>query len=152
MKYIGNIIAILVVVVIFLALLQLKKDENFNAFLDRIKLYFSELFRITKHNIKMEVSPKWKPKKLSIETESALINNFPEIFLDFTQKDWENFWKIIYQPKKEKQGWFEVMRYRTKEEIEEALKKNYPQFEDFSEKKWRFFWEECLRILWKEED
>jgi hypothetical protein len=151
MKYIVNIIVIVLIVALFFALIQFKKGETYGSIHSKISQFFSQLINITKQNIKMQTAPQRKPRLTNIEIETGLIGYMPEVFGNFNELDWQNFWALIYEPIKEKKGFFQVRTYRTKDEIEKILAKRYPKFVDFTEDQWKSFWD-VVRISWTEEE
>jgi hypothetical protein len=152
MKYIVNIIAIaLVIVLVFLAI-YLKNSGNYplNEQIRNFSKYFSQFINVVKHNVGMEISPLRKQNLTYIEREASLREYLPTVFGQFSDRDWQNFWALIYEPIQKKQGKFKVKTYRTKDEIEDYLREHYPNsFGYFQANHWFNFWS-IARVNWEE--
>jgi hypothetical protein len=148
MKYIGNIIAIIIVALLIWGVVQIKKGDRQYLFQEHIEGFFNQVKRfvgIKKQNIAMEVSPSRRRPITFIEKEETLRVFAPDLFGTFSPQDWTRFWGIFYDPIKEKQGLFTVKRYRTEEEIKSYLTEKYPNpFSYFQPVHWSYFWE----IVW----
>lgn len=154
MKYLGNIIAIIVVGVLVWGAIQFKKSDTYQSLRWKLGNAFQHIktfINVHKHNISMEWSPSRKSPLTFIEKEEALRVYIPEVFGKFDARQWREFWALIYVPIEEKQGSFKVKRYRTKEEIESYLRYKYHNpFAYFEKGHWFVFWN-ILRISWEDE-
>ncbi|MCM8787791.1 MAG: hypothetical protein NC935_07075 [Candidatus Omnitrophica bacterium] len=156
MKYIVNIAAILIIVFLVFLLIHVKTSALDNKFGLKIKNFFQQIFtffKIQKQNIGIEISPQKTRTLTFIEKETYLRMFAPATFGNFTDRDWQEFWSIIYEPIGDKQGKFTVKRYRTKDEIEAELINRYPNpFAFLRGEHWRMFWNDILNINWVEEE
>jgi len=97
---------------------------------------------VFKHNLSFTVSPQRRRPFDLLAKESRLIHMAPNTFGQYGPSDWGEFWNVVYQPLKEKEGSFMVKRYRTKGEIESWLvSKHSKPFSKFTEKHWKYFWD-----------
>lgn len=152
MKYFINIIAIIVVVLLVLGAIQFKSSDTYYYLKSRVEYFFQRAknyVEVKKHNIGMETAPKRKAPLTFIVQEETLRRYIPHVFGKFDQQEWNEFWGLIYEPIKEKQGFFKVKRYRSKSEIESYLKNHYPDpFTRFRESNWYDFWN-IANISWE---
>ncbi len=148
MKYIVNIIAIIIVALLIWGVIQVKERNTRYPFQDHIEGFFDQVKRfvgIKKQNIGMEISPSRRPPLTFIQKEQTLKLFAPNLFESFSPQDWQKFWAILYEPIEEKKGKFSVKRYRTEEEIKSYLIEEYPNpFSYFKPVHWGYFWE----IVW----
>ncbi|UCC95421.1 MAG: hypothetical protein JSW40_01395 [Candidatus Omnitrophota bacterium] len=153
MKYIVNIVAILLVVILVFAVIEFKDSSSYYALqknFQRLLQPIQQFFKVKKHNISMEVSPERQPPLTFIEQEANLREFVPDVFGKFDERDWQQFWSLIYLPTTEKQGLLAVKRYRTKEEIEDYLRDRYPRpLSYFRGSDWDELWR-WAKISWEE--
>ncbi|MCM8831564.1 MAG: hypothetical protein NC918_05190 [Candidatus Omnitrophica bacterium] len=156
MRYIANIISILLIAFLVFSMIQIKNrslDSHFGLKMKNFLQEFSNFFKVQKQNIAVETFPQKKKALTLIEKETALRMFAPATFGNFTEADWQDFWSIIYEPIKDKQGKFTIKRHRTKEEIEAELVSRYPNpFSFLRAEHWRMFWYDILNINWVDEE
>ena len=144
MKYIINIIAIVVIALLVFGAIEFKKSNayyglqrNIGNLTQTVKNYIN----VKKHNISMETAPPRQTPLTFIDKEAALEQYLPEVFASFSEQEWRSFWALVYVPIKEKQGKLTVKRYRTQEEVQSILKKRYSNpFSYFDSNYWYEFW------------
>lgn len=143
MKYVINIIAIFVVVIIVIFAVNLRNNSDKLPFQYEIKKFFGEFSKMIKtraENISMEVNPSRKKKTTFIDKEESLKQFIPDVFGEFSDSDWTHFWSFIYDPIYDKKSKYGKKRYRTKEEIESFLRDRFPIFNQFNAGHWQYFW------------
>lgn len=146
MKYLVNSLALLLVALIIFFAIQKKSIFSYKPTKKLIDTT-GAFVNATKHNLAMEVSPDRSPKITFIEKETYLRMFAPDLFSNFNEADWRNFWGIIYQPVKDKSGGFIIKRYRTKEEIMTILVARYPDPFSFLQKEhWDMFWQDVVDL------
>jgi len=154
MKYILNILAILIVIFLIKVVIDFKNnpDNKFNEFLRDNLIKMSDFFKTKKQNISVEINPQRKRPFNLIEKEVILREFDPETFGEFTEKDWEDFWSIIYTPIKKKKGNLYVLSFRDREELEAKLLEKYPRpFIYFDKNYWDIFWRDIIGIRFENE-
>lgn len=153
MKYIINIITLIVLVSLVLWVIHLKNTGEWDIFIKRIQYSFQESFKSLskrveayKHNLSFVTSPERKRPLTFIENEALLREFIPQVFGNFTPQEWEDFWSMIYDAAEEEQGAVKIKRYRSKEEIESYLRYNYPNTFSYLDKGgWQYFWSIVLK-------
>lgn len=147
MKYILNILVIILLVFAVRGVIEFKKSSEYrsikskvNRSLDPIKEYVE----VKKHNINIENNPGRKSPVTSIEKEERLKMLLPDVFGEFSRKDWKNFWSFIYKPVANKEEGISKKQFRSKEEIKSYLLSQYPSFSRFQSDHWNYFWEIVL--------
>jgi len=144
MKYLVNIIAIIVIALLIWGAIEFKKSNTYYSFqrgLSNFSQRVKNFINVKKHNIGMDISPPRKVPLTFIDKEAALQEYLPEVFQKFDAQEWKEFWALIYTPIEEKQGRFTVKRYRTREEVESVLKDRYPNpLAYFRENYWYELW------------
>jgi hypothetical protein len=143
MKYLVNVIAIFVVVIIVILAVNLRNNTDKLPFQYEIKKFFSEFSRMMETrsaNFKLELYPSRRKKITFIDREERLKQFIPELFGKFSESDWRNFWSFIYDPVYDKKSKYGRKRYRTKEEIERFLLDRFPIFGYFDSGHWTYFW------------
>ncbi|MDD5195033.1 MAG: hypothetical protein PHQ96_05095, partial [Candidatus Omnitrophica bacterium] len=148
MKYFVNILAALVVLLIILSAIsrtQNPKDAPFGKGWKKFTQWAGDFLKAKEHNLSMEVSPTRHRKISFIEQEERMRLFAPDLFANFNENDWQEFWELIYKPVDDKQGGFTVKRYRSQEEIQEILIQRYPNpFSYLSKEYWRIFWQDII--------
>ena len=148
MKYIGNLIAIAIVVFLIVSVINFKKTDTYQELKARSSQPIQVLkqgVEVFKHNLGFTFSPQRERDVTMVQKETQLIELAPDIFGGFGQKDWKDFWNVIYEPIKEKQGLYEVKRYRSKAEIRSYFVGNYYSgFSNLNQNQWKYFWEIVL--------
>ena len=148
MRYIGNLIAIAIVVILIIGLINFRNTDtyqNLKRSSSRPIQIVKQGIEVFKHNIGFTFSPQRERGITMVKKEVQLIGLVPDFFGDFGRKDWDNFWNVIYEPVKEKQGLYEVKRYRSKAEIRSYLVSNYyGVFSNLNDNQWKYFWEIVL--------
>lgn len=114
----------------------IKDFLSFN--LEKIKIHFYNFFYESGSGLTR------RRPIIFIEREIELKLYIGEPFRDFTKKDWDEFWNIIYGvfPKDapEKEGLPRKVRQLTEDEIASELMSRYPQpFAYFNESNWKIF-------------
>ena len=143
-RYIVNLVAIGLIVALIFGAINFKntgKDKFLKKKLNKPLGFVKEAIAVTKHNLTFEFSQKRNKSITLVWQESNLINFSPNLFGNFNRADWDEFWAVIYDPIKEKKGFFKVKRYRTKEEIRDYLIRLYGDalsFNHYSD--WQYFW------------
>ena len=144
MRYIINVIAILVVAVVVSLVIYFKNNTTTYPFQGNVQRFLKEtskLITTKKKNISMDVAPSRKKKVTFIEKESILRQYIPWVFGEFSNADWQGFWGLIYDPIYDKDSKYGQKRYRTKDEIEGYLIERYSNpFSNFSSSQWHDFW------------
>jgi hypothetical protein len=144
MRYIINVIAIFVVVVIISLAIYFKNNTTTYPFQAHVQKFFKEtgkLLTAKKQNIKMDVSPARRKKVTLIDKEESLRQYVPWVFGEFSDSDWRGFWGLIYDPIYDEKSKYGQKRYRTKEEIESYLIEHYSNpFSSFGGTQWHDFW------------
>ena len=154
MKYIVNILAILIVIFLIKMAIDFKNnpDSEFNEFLRDNFIKISDFLKTKKQNISVEINPQRKRPFHLIEKEVMLMEFDPETFGNFTEEDWEEFWSIIYSPVKKKKGKFYVLSFRNREELEAKLLEKYSRpFIYFDRHYWDIFWNNIIGIRFEDE-
>jgi hypothetical protein len=143
MKYVVNVIAILVVVIIVVLAVNLRNNTDKLPFQYEIKKFFNEFSKMIETrtaNIKMELKPSRRKKTTFIDREERLKQFIPDIFGKFSENDWRNFWSFIYDPVYDKKSRYGGKRYHSKEEIETLLRDRFPIFNQLDAGHWQYFW------------
>jgi flavodoxin len=152
MRYIINIIAILIVGLLVFATIKFKQSSNSYPFEERLKKIgkvISKFMNVQKRNFDASTRPPRKAPLTSIDREEAMRQYVPYLFGNFTNKDWKDFWAIIYQPIDVKEGGLTVKHFRTRDEVQRVLADKYPDpFGYFQENHWYDFWKYIARIDW----
>ena len=121
---------------------SIKEFWSFN--LEKIKIYFDNFFSAQGSGLERH-----RPLSL-IEKETELKLYVGQPFIDFSQKDWREFWNLIYGvfPEKtpEKPGLPKRVRQLTTDETAFELMSLYPNpFSYFKEEHWRIIFSIILR-------
>jgi hypothetical protein len=144
MRYIINVIAILVVAIIVSLVIHFKNNATSYPFQGNVKKFLkevSQLITTKKKNIKMDIAPSRKKKVTFIDKESILRQYIPWVFGEFNDSDWKRFWGLIYDPVSDTSSKYGQKRYHTRDEIEGYLIENYSNpFSNFSQTQWQDFW------------
>ncbi len=144
MRYIINVIAILVVAAIVSLAVYFKNNSTIYPFQGDVHKFLKEVSQFmtaTKRNINMSIAPTRRKKITFIDKESILRQYIPWVFGEFTDGDWKNFWGLIYNPISDPKSKYGQKRYRAKEEIEGYLIENYSNpFSYFNKSQWQDFW------------
>ncbi|MDP2923698.1 MAG: hypothetical protein Q8O30_08285 [Candidatus Omnitrophota bacterium] len=155
MRYVVNIIALFLVGLLVFAVIKFKEDSNSYPFEERIKKIsksVSKFIKAEKRNIDTSLTPPRRMPLTAIEREEAMRQYVPYVFGSFSDKDWKNFWALIYEPIDAKEGGFSVKRFRTKDEVERILADRYSDpFGYFQENHWFDFWQYVARVNWNEQ-
>lgn len=158
MKYVVNIICILLVVFLVFSIINLKNKvlTSDSPTVLKIKNLWQQVlvfFKIQKQNVSVEITPPKNRPLTMIEKETYLRMFAPDTFGKFSDEEWKEFWKIIYGPTEEKQGKFKLKRYKSKDEIEAELIQKYPNpFAFMRREHWKIFWQDILNIIWVDEE
>lgn len=148
MKYIVNVIAIVVLVAGVFAAIKFKDSDTFYYFqkkMERLGDEAGEFMAARKHAVEMEMSPERKRPITFIEKEEKLRMFVPSVFEGFSDQAWQDFWDYIYVPINDTSGKYTTKRQRTKEEIKSLLLSKYPKyFSRFRPDHWHYFWEIVL--------
>lgn len=154
MKYLLNLVALGVLVLIVLGLMKFKDSDTYYSWQHRaadITESATDFIKVRKHNIAIETSSQRKRPLTFIEQESMLESYMPDVFGRFNPRQWANFWSLIYDPISVGTGPFAKKDYRTKEQVEEILRGRYPNaFNFFQETHWHDFWS-IARVRWQDE-
>jgi len=144
MRYIINVIAILVVAIIVSLVIYFKNNTTSYPFQKNVQRFLketSQLITTKKKNINMDLAPSRKKKVTFIDKESTLRQYIPWVFGEFTASDWQRFWGLIYDPIYDTSSKYGQKRYRTKDEIEGYLIEHYSNpFSNFGASQWHDFW------------
>ncbi|MCK9615114.1 MAG: hypothetical protein M0R48_06390 [Candidatus Omnitrophica bacterium] len=143
MKYVVNVIAIFVVVIIVVLAVTFRNNTDRLPFQYEIKKFFNEFSQMIKTrtaNVKMELAPSRRKKTTFIDKEEQLRQFIPDVFGKFSESDWRNFWSFIYDPVYDKKSKYGGKRYRTKEEIESFLRNRFSIFNYLDIGHWHYFW------------
>lgn len=143
MRYVINIAAICIVVIVIVMAINLKNNASQLPFHNEIKRFFKEfsaMIEAKTHNIGLDVSPSRRKNITFIEQEEKLRQFVPWVFGEFKDSDWKKFWAYIYDPVYDKKSKYGRKRYRTAEEIRDYLCRRYPVFESFDAGHWSYFW------------
>lgn len=143
MKYVVNVIAIFVVVIIVVLAVTLRNNTDKLPFQYEIKKFFNEFSKMIETrtaNIKMELKPSRRKKTTFIDREERLKQFIPDTFGKFSESDWRNFWSFIYDPVYDKKSRYGGKRYHSKEEIESFLRDRFPIFNQLDAGHWQYFW------------
>ena len=144
MKYIKNLIGIAIVIVLALVVINFHKIDRLTSLKATIGSWFGvtkQKVDIFKHNLSFTVNPQRRRPLSSISREAKLSHLAKNVFGQFEPYQWDEFWNLVYDPIKEKQGESMVKRYRTQEEIESYLKHSYSNpFSYFKKEHWDYFW------------
>jgi hypothetical protein len=151
MRYLGNLIAIIVVVLLVFGAIKFKQSAAYDSFrfqLNEISRFIQNFISVRKHNITMEIKPSRKTPLTFIQIESELAVWMPQVFEKFTEADWDYFWKLIYEPIKIKKGRFTVKGYRTREEVESILRYKYYDLSFLNDATWSELWG-VAKVSWQ---
>lgn len=151
-KVILNVLAIGVVTILVITAVRYKRTHSYTVFRQRIAKPFSGIQKVIdakKSNLKIELSPSRVKPLTSIEQEENLRMYMPDIFASFTQKEWSEFWSIIYYPIEEKKDGVKRKRYREREEIENEFIDRYGKsFTYLRRDDWTTFWTHIVKVSW----
>lgn len=101
---------------------------------------------IISHNINEDINPSRKVPVTVIDRQAKLEAFIPQVFENYTEQDWREFWNLIYGYQREGEGIIKQKVYRSKEEIEDYLKYYYPDpFNFMQAQHWDYFWSLALR-------
>lgn len=147
MKYFINLIAIILIVAFTFWILNSSNSPNIvrarmkiGEYMDNVKEYL----KIKKHNINIiydRRSKRYSRPLVTVGRESLLKRYLPDVFKNFSRKDWDEFWSLIYEPVDEEQGKYIVKRYLTREEIKDILKSRFVVFSYLSDAYWNIFFD-----------
>lgn len=144
MKYIKNLIGIAVVIVLALGIINFHKIDRLNSLKSTISSWFGftkQRVDVFKHNLSFTLAPGRKRPLSFLNREAKLIHLAKDVFGQFDPSQWDDFWKLIYDPVEESQGSLKVKRYRSQEEIEYYLEDTYfNPFSYFKKEHWDYFW------------
>jgi len=144
MRYVTNIIAILVVVGIVIGVIQYRQRSSTYPFEDTFKQAYKNLgktLRAKEKEVLVSIVPDRKEPLTFITKETALRELVPEVFANFSEEEWKYFWGIIYNPIAIKQGKKTVKTYRSRDEIESMLRDRYSQVLGYyDDTKWFALW------------
>jgi len=143
MKYVINVIAIFVVVIIIVVAVNFRNNSDGLPFQYEVKKFFDEFSKMINTraaNIKLEWKPSRRKKTTFIDREERLKQFIPDVFGKFSDSDWRSFWSFIYDPVYDKKSKYGGRRYRTKEEIENFLRDRFPTFGYLDAGHWQYFW------------
>jgi hypothetical protein len=149
-NYLGNIIAIAVIVGVVFGVIHFKESQSYNYLsykMGGMTQWVKNFINVRKHNIGMEVTPTRQAPLTFIEREAALELWAPEIFGEFSERDWHFFWSLVYEPISVKEGGFTVKRYRDREEIENILCANFKNLNYLKDPDWSELWG-VARVSW----
>lgn len=145
MKYLINIIAIILIVVLSLFIINLPNTSFGKNIRYGLEKYVVEpvkkFFRISQHNIEVVSNPPRKRPLSTIQREALLEQYLPNVFGKFSRQDWDKFWDLIYEPVDVKQGEYVIKHYLTEDEIKNILIDNFLIFSFFKDKEWRIFFD-----------
>jgi|TARA_B100000315_G_C14584071_1_gene591989 hypothetical protein len=148
MKYLVNVVALVLVVLIVIGIIKFKDSDSYYAWqkkTERATKGVSDFMAVRKNNMEMEMSPERQRPLTFIEKEEKLKMFVPTVFDSFTDKSWKDFWNFIYDPVQDDEGALAAKRYREKSEVESYLRYRYPKpFSNFREDHWHYFWEITL--------
>jgi hypothetical protein len=151
LRYMVNALAIILVVLIVYSVIEFKKKNNTYPFEERIAGVYKEFLkflRVEKTNLNIIAAPSRKIPLTFIQREEALRQLNPELFANFSEREWAKFWLLIYEPIQEKQGKYTVKRFRTREEVQNILREKYSSvFGYFKEGQWQELWA-AAKISW----
>jgi len=142
-KYVLNIIAIVLLIWGIRAAIQFKGSGEYQSFRYRISRMFDPITRriqAMRHNIKIDRGEERRRPTTFIARESKLKVFLPDVFGEYDEKEWKEFWDFIYEPTTEMQGGISTKRYRTEEEIKEFLYRKDRIFNYFQDQHWNYFW------------
>jgi len=143
MKYVVNVVAIFVLVIIVFFVVNLRNNADNLPFQYEVKKFFGEFSKMINtrtSNIKMEWKPSRRKKTTFIDREERLKQFIPDVFAGFSESDWSNFWSFIYDPVYDKKSKYGGKRYHSKEEIEGFLRDRFPMFNSLDAGHWNYFW------------
>jgi len=154
MKYLFNIIAVFLVFLVVLGAIKFKDSDTYYGWRNKVLEFFqdsADFIKDRKENIALESSPKRKAPVTFIEQEEILKAYVPDVFGNFSQKQWVSFWNLIYKPVATSKSFFAKKRFRTQEEVERILINSYPDpFSYFQVTHWHDFWD-IAGVRWKDE-
>jgi len=138
------------VFIVFLAVVTvlLYFNKNFlNSRLGSLTGFSKDFFSNFTSEFKLERS---RPLS-TLEREEKLKQFLPNVFGDFSEDDWNDFWKLIYGTFPEQNSANKLLpkKYRqlTLEEIEERLIDYYPDnFGRLGPEHWDYFWRGILKL------
>ena len=142
-KAILSIIGLVLVIFAVFGLLKLashpKAKELRIKFKDRPAALRKDLFETA--------VPSRKHPLTTIELEENLKVNLPVPFANFSQKDWQWFWHLIYGSfREDADAWPERKRQLTQQEIQnELVDYYYRPFGSFKQRQWDIFWQHILK-------
>jgi hypothetical protein len=166
MRYIGSIIFLAFIALLVFGAIEFKESSsyyNYRAKAENFIQYIKEWFKVKKHNAELtydlpsavgrgsvqsqNVSSVRKPPLSLMLVRTKLESFFPDNFVkELDQQDWNNIFRLIYEPVSEQQGNFEVKRYLSQDEIEQELIYQYRfPFARFQRQHWDYFWNVVLR-------
>ncbi|MEI8349245.1 MAG: hypothetical protein WCI77_03735 [Candidatus Omnitrophota bacterium] len=144
MRYVLNIIAILIVVAITIGIIQYRQHSSTYPFEGTFKQAYKNLgktLRAKEKEVLVSVSPDRKRALTFITKETALRELVPELFGTFDEQEWEYFWGLLYDPMAIKKGKKPVKTYRSRDEIESVLRDRYSEtLGYYDDAKWFALW------------
>lgn len=134
-----------ILVVFILGVIQFKNSPDYDFFYQRIYNFFFQIrknLEVIFENIKTISFPPRRPPYSFLEIQAKLEDFLPDIFADFSEEEWKEFWDLIYGTVEEDVGvWLKKKRYRSIKEIEDYLKLHYSYpFMYFRKTHWDLFW------------
>ncbi len=148
MKYLVNLIALVILGFIIYGVIQFKDSDSFYELRQSTRQFTSkasEFIASRKQRMNMEMNPERKRPLTFIEKQQELQVFVPDVFDAFSDKDWDDFWNYIYEPVEDTSGTFATKKQRPKEEIEAYMRYRYPKpFAAFREDHWFYFWDIVL--------
>ncbi|MDD4294891.1 MAG: hypothetical protein PHP69_05200 [Candidatus Omnitrophica bacterium] len=152
LKILINLAAIAVVCIMVLVAVRYKDTYDYAAMRKKFLKPFSGVQKIInakKNNLDIEMSPSRLKPLTTIEQEENLRMYMPDVFSDFKQNDWNEFWGIIYLPIEETRDGVMMKRYRTKEETEKTFVEKYGgSFGYLKTDDWTTFWAYVVKVSW----
>lgn len=102
-------------------------------------LYFINLSR---KNMEVEMNPQRKRPRNLYARQDRLMMTFGEPFRNFSKKEWEEFWDVVFGVVVETGPQGEnIKRQRTHDEVESYLRYNYSRWTaNYTADHWREFW------------
>ena len=130
MKYLMNLLALIILAGVVFGVIQLRQTKQYSRIARKgasVKESIGQFFKAKEHNIRLETGGGTRKRPLTfIEQQESLIEMAPNVFADYGDRQWNQFWDYVYNPVRRKEGSYTVKRYRSKEEITEFLIEAYP--------------------------
>lgn len=154
MKYLALFFALFILLLVVLEAIGFKEHSpQYDQLRQQVQYYLDyakQFLNIQKNNWSFVMSPGRRKPMTFIDRQEKLIawfDVFPNnIFADFSDKDWREFWALIYEPIEEKQNGVMVKRYRSDNEIMAYFINTYrTPFIYFQNDHWNYFWSIVLK-------